>query len=107
MCAISRSIGWSFRRLWLIDPSFLVVEFYNIYTQHFKEVFGGKNGQEMIAALEKRLEELQSTDPEIVFYKQNYNSEIDQQFIPAIVTPFLKRVDTMVIFVIFVIIQLK
>ena len=71
-------------------------DFYNIYTQHCKELFGGKNGEEMMAALDERIEELRATDPELAIFKQNYDSESDQPFILAVVTSFMKRVHQMV-----------
>ena len=73
-------------------------DFYNIYTQHFKEAFGAKNGQEMIAALDKRIEELRSVDDDFSIYKQNFDSDACQPFIFAFVTPFMKRVHSMVRF---------
>lgn len=71
-------------------------DFYNLYTQHFKEAFGAKNGQEMIAALDKSIEELQSLENDFSFYKQDFDSDLCKPFIFAFVTPFMKRVHSMV-----------
>ena len=74
-------------------------DFYNIYMQYCKELFGGGgggNGEEMMAALDELIEVLRATDPELAIFKQNYDSEGDQPFILAVVTSLKKRVHQMV-----------
>ena len=50
----------------------------------------------MIAALDKSIEELQSLENDFSFYKQDFESDLYKPFIFAFVTPFMKRVHSMV-----------
>ena len=72
-------------------------DFYNIYTNHFKEVFGAKNGQKMMDALNARIKESEEDDPGMSIFKQSFDSDTNKPFVLAIVTPFMKRVHSMVI----------
>ena len=71
-------------------------DFYNIFTTYFKEVYGAKNGEKMMEALNRRIEQSKVEDPGITIFKQSFDSKNDQPFILVVVTPFMKRVHSMV-----------
>ena len=71
-------------------------DFYNIYTEFCKSHFGAKNGEEMLAALDEKVEKLKEQYPEMQVQKQDYDEGNDSPFILAFVTPLMKRVHVMV-----------
>ena len=56
-------------------------DFYNIYTEFCKSHFGAKNGEEMLAALDEKVEKLKEQYPEMQVQKQDYDEGNDSPFI--------------------------
>ena len=71
-------------------------DFYNIYTEYCKLNFGGKNGIEMLAALDDRVLQLKEFYPDLSIQRRDYDKEKGTPFILAIITPLMKRVHLMV-----------